>query len=162
MPEPLKQSDVVPVPKCSPPKSVEELDQDLRPIRLRRTLRRLWAALHSLPFWIKSAINLMFTDLHLRENRPPTLLFIFSTPSFSPLTKAIRTRRVFFADFSKGFYLVDHNMLVRELQLLKIGVHEAIIRWIRSFLTGRVQRVRPWRDPTRNEISSISFCDPSY
>ena len=51
-------------------------------------------------------------------------------------------------------------MLVRELQLL--SVHEVIIRWIRSFnLTGRVQRVRPWRDPTRNEISSISFCDPS-
>ena len=54
-------------------------------------------------------------------------------------------------------------MLVRELQLLSVHEAIAIIRWIRSFnLTGRVQRVRPWRDPTRNEISSISFCDPSY
>ena len=37
--------------------------------------------------------------------------------------------RVFFADFSKGFDLVDHNVLIRELELL--DVH----------LTSRPQRV---------------------
>lgn len=86
VPEPLKQSDVVPVLKCSPPKSVEELDQDLTS-HLANGSR---ADLHCLPFWIKSAINLMFIVLHLRENGPPTLLFIFSSPFFSRLTKAIR------------------------------------------------------------------------
>ena len=48
--------------------------------------------------------------------------------------------RVFFADFSKGFDLVDHNALVLEMQCL--GVHEATIRWISSFLTDRIQRVK--------------------
>ena len=38
MPEPLKQSDVVPMPKCSPPKSVE---QDLRPISLASHLAKI-------------------------------------------------------------------------------------------------------------------------
>ncbi|XP_015749855.1 PREDICTED: uncharacterized protein LOC107329704 [Acropora digitifera] len=45
--------------------------------------------------------------------------------------------RVFFADFSKGFDLVDHNALVLEMQCL--GVHEATTRWISSFLTGRIR-----------------------
>ena len=43
-------------------------------------------------------------------------------------------------DFSKGFDLVDHNILIQEMELL--GVHEATIRWIGSFLTDRSQRVR--------------------
>ena len=47
--------------------------------------------------------------------------------------------RVFFADFSKGFNLVDHSIQVQELQLL--CVQEATICWISSFLSGRVQRV---------------------
>ena len=60
--------------------------------------------------------------------------------------------RVFFADISKGFdlQLVDHNVLVQELQPL--GVHEATIRWISSFLSGRVQRVR-WDGIYSNTIS---------
>ena len=48
--------------------------------------------------------------------------------------------RVFFADFSKGFDLVDHNGLVLEMQCL--GVHEATTRWISSFLTDRIQNVK--------------------
>ena len=48
--------------------------------------------------------------------------------------------RVFFADFSKGFDLVDHNALVLEMQ--RLGVHEATIRWISSFLSDRIQRVK--------------------
>ena len=45
-----------------------------------------------------------------------------------------------FADFSRGLDLVDHNALVLEMQCL--GVHEATIRWISSFLTDRIQRVK--------------------
>ena len=41
VPEPLKQSDVVPVPKCSPPKSVVQLDPDLRPISLMSHLAKI-------------------------------------------------------------------------------------------------------------------------
>ena len=48
--------------------------------------------------------------------------------------------RLFLADFSKGFDLVDHSVLIAELRSL--GVHDVIIRWIASFLSGRTQRVK--------------------
>ena len=48
--------------------------------------------------------------------------------------------RIFFADFSKGFDLVDHNVLLEELHVL--NVHPSIIRWIGAFLSERSQRVR--------------------
>ena len=48
--------------------------------------------------------------------------------------------RLFFADFRKGFDLVDHNILTDELE--NLNVHPVILRWIRSFLTNREQCVR--------------------
>ena len=47
--------------------------------------------------------------------------------------------RIFFADFKKGFDLVDHNV-VDELQ--KLQVNPAITRWIKSFLSCREQSVK--------------------
>ena len=48
--------------------------------------------------------------------------------------------RIFFADFGKGFDIVDHNVLKDEL--VKIGVHLGIHRWIRDFLTNREKCVQ--------------------
>ena len=48
--------------------------------------------------------------------------------------------RMFFSDFSKGFDLVDHNVLLRELDNLDVDPH--LVRWIAAFLTNRNQRVR--------------------
>ena len=48
--------------------------------------------------------------------------------------------RVFFADFSKGFDLIDHNILMTELR--KLEVDPALISWIAAFLTDRQQAVR--------------------
>lgn len=48
--------------------------------------------------------------------------------------------RILFTDFSKGFDLVDHSVLVSEL--CDLGVHEALIRWIGAFLMGKSQRVK--------------------
>ena len=48
--------------------------------------------------------------------------------------------RIFFADFNKGFDLVDHNVIIDEL--IKLQVNPAVIRWMRSFLTSREQCVK--------------------
>ena len=48
--------------------------------------------------------------------------------------------RIFFADFSKGFDLIDHNILLRELE--KLSVSPVLIRWIAAFLTNRRQAVK--------------------
>ena len=47
---------------------------------------------------------------------------------------------IFFADFSKGFDLIDHNILMTELR--KLEVDPALISWIAAFLTDRQQAVR--------------------
>ena len=48
--------------------------------------------------------------------------------------------RIFYADFSKGFDLIDHNILMTELQ--QLDVDEALFCWIRAFLTNGRQAVR--------------------
>ena len=47
--------------------------------------------------------------------------------------------RLFFADFRKGFDLVDH-VIISELH--NLNVHPTIIRWIKAFLTGPEQSVK--------------------
>ena len=47
--------------------------------------------------------------------------------------------RIFFADFSKGFDLVDHTILLQELEN---QVHPALLNWIAAFLTNRKQAVK--------------------
>ena len=48
--------------------------------------------------------------------------------------------RLFFADYSKGFDLIDHSILLRELS--HFDVDSVLINWIRAFLTDRSQAVR--------------------
>ena len=48
--------------------------------------------------------------------------------------------RLFFADFSKGFDLIDHTILLHELENLQ--VHPALLNWIAAFLTNRKQAVK--------------------
>ena len=48
--------------------------------------------------------------------------------------------RVFFTDFSKGFDLIDHNILITELR--KLEVDPVLVSWIAVFLTDRQQAVR--------------------
>lgn len=54
--------------------------------------------------------------------------------------RRLTTAPILFTDFSKGFDLEDHSGLVSELR--DLGVHEALIRWIGAFLTGRSQLVK--------------------
>ena len=59
--------------------------------------------------------------------------------------------RMFFADYSKGFDLVDYSILLRELACFDIET--VLINWIRAFLTERSQAVRignslsDWKSP---------------
>ena len=48
--------------------------------------------------------------------------------------------RMFFADYSKGFDLIDHSIFLRELAFFDIDT--VLINWVRAFLTERSQAVR--------------------
>ena len=47
---------------------------------------------------------------------------------------------IFFADYSKGFDLIDHSIHLREL--MSFDISTVLINWIRAFLTGRSQAVK--------------------
>ena len=133
----LKQSEVVPVPKCSPPKVVE---QDLRPISLTPHIAKVMEGL-TLDSLFKQVCDKLDTHQFALARKSTThALVYFLQVIREALDQGDTYARIFFTDFSKGFDLVDHNILIQEMELL--GVHEATIRWIGSFLTDRSQRVR--------------------
>ena len=59
--------------------------------------------------------------------------------------------RMFFADYSKGFDLIDHSILLRESA--SSNIHTVLVNWISAFLTRRSQAVRisnslsDWKSP---------------
>ena len=139
VPVPLKQSEVVPgpVPKCSPPKVVE---QDLRPISLTQHMAKVMEGL-TLDSLFKQFCDKLDTHQFALAGKFTThALVFFLQVILETLDQGDTYARIFFTDFSTGFNLVHHNILIQEIEPL--GVHEATIRWIGSFLTDRSQRVR--------------------
>ena len=129
---PLKQSEVFPVPKCSPPKVVE---QDLRPISLTLHIAKVMEGL-TLDSLFKQVCNKFDSHQFALAGKSTThALVFFLQVILEALDQGDAYACIFFTDFSKGFDLVDHNILIQEMELL--GVHEATIRWIGSFLTDR-------------------------
>ena len=59
---------------------------------------------------------------------------------FEAMDRGNTAARIFFADFSKGFDLIDHNILLRELE--KLSVSPVLIRCIAAFLSNRQQAVK--------------------
>ena len=165
MPEPLKQSDVVPVPKCSPPKSVVQLDPDLRPISLMSHLAKIVDG-----FTLSTLLNQVCDKLVVYRFSPAEKSTTHARSClFSPRPPSVpwprqHLRSCILCSFQQWILLGGpQHAGSRVAAPRRTRSYHSPNRWIRSFnLTGRVQRVRPWRDPTRNEISSISFCDPSY
>ena len=54
---------------------------------------------------------------------------------FASLDRGNCFARILFTDFSKGFDLVDHKVVIEELRYL--GVHEVLVRWVGSFLSDK-------------------------
>ena len=129
-PTQLKQAIVVPVPKLRPPKSVEN---DLRAMSLTSPIAKVLEE-----FSAQSLITSVFNKLDNKQFALPgrsttqALIFFLHT-ILEALDTCGRYIRIFFSDFSKGFDLVDHNVLLSELNNLDVDPH--LVRWIAAFLT---------------------------
>ena len=131
----LKQSEVVPVPKCSPPKVVE---MDLQPISLTSHIAKVMEGL-TLDSLFKQVCDKLDTHQFALAGKSTThTLVFFLQVILEALDQGDTYARIFFTGFS--FDSVDYNILIQEMELL--DVHEATIRWIGSFLTKHSQRVR--------------------
>ena len=137
VPAQLKESQVRPLPKCSSPKTVEN---DLRPITPTSQIAKIMEG-----FTLESLYDQVIDRLDPKQfavsGKSTTHAFVYILHCIvEALDKGHCYSRVLFTDFSKGFDLVDHDVLCDKLRSL--GVHEVLIRWILSFLTNRSQKVK--------------------
>ena len=136
-PQRLKREIVRPIQKQSPPTSIED---DLRPISLTFQASKLLEG-----FTLKLLLSQVADQLDPKQFSLPkksttqAVVYMLHSVLAGPESGQYFVR-IFFADFKKGFDLVDHNVLIGEL--VKIGVHPAIHQWIRDFLTNREQCIQ--------------------
>ena len=159
-----KQSIVVPVPKVNPPKVLEE---DLRPISLTALLAKITEG-----FTYDSLARQVLGQLDIKQFcvkgkcTTHALVYLFHS-ILQFLDRGNTSIRIFFADFSKGFDPVDHNVLLEELHVL--NVYPSINRGIGAFLSKRSQRERvgkslsspcipSWRNSPGYKISPLVVC----
>ena len=137
VPDLLKSSIVNPLLKVSPP---QEIDSDLRPISLSCTLAKIMEGFCRSRLVVQIGDNLDLRQ-YAREGHSTVDALIYLLHAIHEATDTGNCgARMFFADFSKGFDLIDHNILLKELAYLR--THPMLINWIKAFLTNRMQAVR--------------------
>ena len=133
----LKSSIVTPIPKVTPPR---EIKSDLRPISPTCTLAKVMEGF---------TCNRLLPQLHgkidprqfaRRGHSTTDALLFMSQAIYEAVDCGDLGARIFFADFSKGFDLIDHKILMTEMR--KLEVKPALNSWIAAFLTDRQQAVR--------------------
>jgi len=136
-PHAWKSADVIPIPKVNPPKFIES---DLRPISLLPTLAKVCESI--VGRWLLDVI-LPTTDPNqfgALRGRSTSHALVSMLHQWCSTLDAGGSARVLFVDFAKAFDRVDHNLLIRKF--LAKGVPHFLIKWLHSFLSNRVQRVR--------------------
>ena len=135
-PDALKASMLNPIPKLSPPQQIE---MDLRPIALTCTLAKVLEGFTQ-DHLITQVSNLIDPRQfpHAGHSTTDALVYLLQA-----VYEAVDTgncgARLFFADYSKGFDMIDHSVLIEELR--KMHVHPVLVNWITVFLCNRTQAV---------------------
>ena len=133
-----KCADVLPLGKISRPKSI---DTDLRPISLTAVLSKI---LESFVFNWLAPIVMPYIDPFqfgsVKKSSTTHALVHLVHYWLSALETPNTIIRTCFIDFSKAFDRIDHNILMRKLQLL--NVPPVLLNWCSSFLQGRQQLVK--------------------
>ena len=130
-----KCADVLPLGKISRPKSIET---DLRPISLTAVLSKI---LESFVFNGPVPIVMPYIDpFQFGSMRKSSTTHAIVHYWLSTLETPNTITRTCFIDFSNAFDRIDHNILMRKLQLL--NVPPVLFNWCSSFLQGRQQRVK--------------------
>ena len=132
----LKHSIINPIPDISPPQKIEK---DPRPISLTSTLAKVMEGFNRVRLLNQVADNLDPRQ-YAREGHSTTDALVYLLQAVHEATDSGNCgARILFTDFTKGFDLINHNILV--LELTNIAVHPVLIKWIKSFLYNRRQAV---------------------
>ena len=136
VPELFKCADVRPLPKQMPPMSIEN---DIRPVSLTCQLAKVMEG-----FTLSRISRPIINNLDPKQFAVPgkstshTLAYILHI-ILESLDKDGCLARLFFADFRKGFDLIDHQILLRKLA--QFDLHNCLLPRVACFLQGRSQFV---------------------
>ena len=137
VPPSLKHAIVFPLPKEMPPKSVEN---DIRPISLTNQVAKITEG-----FTLTRSLPGIYEDLDCKQfaavgmSIQHAIAYVIHLV-LEALDSGSCSARLFFADFRKGFDLIDHTILLSKLH--SFNLHPCLVRWIAAFLEGRSQSVR--------------------
>ena len=137
VPTTWKEANIIPVPKVSPPQSIEA---DLRPISLTSTLGKLLESF--VGSWIMQNIGSKIDNSQYGalKKKSTTHALVDMTHHWHSAVDKYQSVRIVFVDFAKAFDHIDHNILVDRMRSL--GLSDFIVRWMCAFLQGRQQRVK--------------------
>ena len=137
LPPLLKSAAVIPIPKKCP---VNDIEKDIRPISLTCQIAKVmegFTLTRILPTILPQLDNKQFAVAG--KSTEQAIVYILHL-ALEALDKGNCSLRLFFADFSKGFDLIDHRILMEKLS--KFNIHNSLLRWIGAFLMERSQFVR--------------------
>ena len=137
MPSSWKRADVVVIPKKSHAKSIES---DLRPISLTPTLSKILESYYVK--WILEKTHdqfdtYQFGGLKGKSTTHELVHYLHICHKAAENNQCVRS---LFIDYSKAFDHIDHTIVLRKMS--DCGIHPGVLQWMRSFLSGRQQRVK--------------------
>ena len=133
LPPSLKSAAVIPIFRKCP---ANDIEKDIRPISLTCQIANVmegFTLTRMLPTILPQLDNKQFAVAW--KSTEQAIIYVLEA-----LDKGNCSLRLFFADFSKEFDLIDHRILMEKLSTLNI--HNSLLRWIGAFLFERSQFVR--------------------
>ena len=137
VPDIWKRTNIVPIPKSNPPKSIYD---DLRPISLTATLSKLLESLIGRRILPKIVDKLDSKQFGALRGRSTTRALTVITHMWHQALDDRLSVRALFVDYSKAFDHVDHSTVLSKMTTL--NADPCTIRWMLSFLSNRQQRVK--------------------
>lgn len=137
VPEDWKNANVTAIHK----KSDKHIADNYRPISLTSVICKLMESITSDALVCHMKSNNLFTNKQFGflKGRSATLQLLNVLDDWTKLLDAGISIDVVYTDFQKAFDTVPHQRLMMKLN--SYGIHSKVLTWIRSFLTGRKQRV---------------------
>ena len=131
----LKSAIVHPLPKVTNPKCIED---DVRPISLTCQLAKVLEGFTLARVYPSIVGNLDRNQFAVAGKSTEQALVYLLHLALEALDRGGCYLRLFFADFKKGFDLIDHLILMEKLST-QYNLHWNLLRWVASFLQGRAR-----------------------